>query len=559
MRRLLLALIVLVVTWAPAQASPAEAEFQRFLARYLKVVRPLMVKDAQTYWAACASGQQADYDAYEKLEKQYKSYHANRADFALLKKLKASGQVHEPLLRRQLEIIYNHYAQNQMKPAQIAALVALDAKIEKLFNTHRGIYQGKPASDNELSDVLKIEKDSGKRRQAWEAQKSVGGTVAPMLLQLVKLRNQAARDMGFKNFYEMSLTLDDQNVGDVFRIFDGLAAQSDAPFRKMKREIDTRLAARWGISAEQMQPWHYQDFFFQETPDLGAVDLDAIFGRHDARKLVTDFYRGINLDPDPMLAKSDLYERKGKYQHAQCSDLDRQGDVRVMTNLRNNRTQTQTLMHETGHAVYSYYCDRTLPFMLRDAAHTFTTEGIAQMFEQLVNNPTWLVQVAGATPEEIDRVKGPLAFNTRMAALVFCRWSQVMVHFERAMYENPNQDLDKLWWELVEKYQLVKRPAGRHQADWASKIHLVSSPCYYHNYLLGLIFASQLRHTMANLPPYHGGGRELAFVGRPDIGAFLTARVFYPGARYRWDEMIRRATGEPLTPKYYVQDFVLEK
>ena len=48
----------------------------------------------------------------------------------------------------------------------------------------------------------------------------------------------------------------------------------------------------------------------------------------------------------------------------------------------------------------------------------------------------------------------------RNQLLIFSRWCQVMLRFEKAMYENPDQDLNKLWWDLVEKYQLVKRPDG---------------------------------------------------------------------------------------------------
>ena len=214
--------------------------------------------------------------------------------------------------------------------------------------------------------------------------------------------------------------------------------------------------------------------------------------------------------------------------------MDREGDVRVMCNLRNNEQWTGTLLHELGHGVYSYYCDRTLPFFLRDSAHILTTEGIAQMFERLTNNPEWLVKVAGASPAEIDAVKDKLALNVRMGQLVFCRWSQVMAHFERALYENPDQDLNALWWRMVEKYQFVKRPQGRTRPDWASKIHFASSPAYYHNYLLGNLFAAQLLHTLANLPPHRGQGSSVSFVNRPDLGAFLIARVFYPGARYPW-------------------------
>jgi peptidyl-dipeptidase A len=40
------------------------------------------------------------------------------------------------------------------------------------------------------------------------------------------------------------------------------------------------------------------------------------------------------------------------------------------------------------------------------------------------------------------------------------------------------------------------------------------------------------------------------------VGRYLREKVFGPGALYPWNEMIRRATGEPLTPKYFVEQFV---
>jgi peptidyl-dipeptidase A len=384
----------------------------------------------------------------------------------------------------------------------------------------------------------------------------VAVNVAPLLIDLVKLRNLAARSMGYRDYYEMELLLDEQKPEEVFAIFDELARLTDEPFSEIKREIDGKLSARWGIPPAGMRPWHYQDFFFQEPPDLGSVDLDAIFARHDVKTLIEGFYAGINLNVGPVLRSSDLYEREKKYQHAYCTDIDREGDVRTMCNLRNNEKWAGTLLHELGHGVYSFYHDRTMAWLLRDAAHTFTTEGVAQMFERCVTNPDWLVRVAGASPQEIEKVKGQLVFNARMGQLVFCRWSQVMVHFERELYRDPDQDLNKLWWDLVEKYQFVHRPENRTSPDWASKIHFTSSPVYYHNYLLGQLFASQLLNTMAVEVLKTGKGKDISFVDHPELGAFLISKVFAAGAEYRWDEMIRRATGEDLTPKYYVEDFV---
>ena len=40
------------------------------------------------------------------------------------------------------------------------------------------------------------------------------------------------------------------------------------------------------------------------------------------------------------------------------------------------------------------------------------------------------------------------------------------------------------------------------------------------------------------------------------INIFLINHIFKPGAKYEWNEMIEKATGEKLTAKYYAKQFV---
>jgi len=84
--------------------------------------------------------------------------------------------------------------------------------------------------------------------------------------------------------------------------------------------------------------------------------------------------------------------------------------------------------------VYAFYCDRTLSFMLRDAAHTFTTEA-STTCSDASPTPGVADQDRGAHPRPSDPLREKLAFNDRMGQLVFCRWSLVMAHFERSLYE----------------------------------------------------------------------------------------------------------------------------
>jgi len=40
------------------------------------------------------------------------------------------------------------------------------------------------------------------------------------------------------------------------------------------------------------------------------------------------------------------------------------------------------------------------------------------------------------------------------------------------------------------------------------------------------------------------------------VGAFLRERIFAPGASLDWNRLLVHATGEELTPRYFVDEFV---
>ena len=130
-----------------------------------------------------------------------------------------------------------------------------------------------------------------------------------------------------------------------------------------------------------------------------------------------------------------------------------------------------------------------------------------------------------------------------------------MLRFEKGMYENPDQDLNKLWWDLVEKYQLVKRLAGRSAPDYASKIHIVSAPVYYHNYMMGELFASQLHHAIAREVYKNADPNTVIYVGNKAVGDFMKKKVFDPGRTLSWNELTKFATGETLKARAFAADF----
>ena len=551
----LLAVIIAAVAKKPV-APCTEKDFQQFLKTYEAQVVPLSKEVALASFQASISGKDEDFKRSTDLQIQLNKITADPGAFARLKAFKAGGKINEPLLRRQLDIIYNSYLENQIPIPQLEALVTLQTQIEQKFNTFRAQVDGKTLTDNDIEQTLRTSCDPRLLEAAWKGSKEIGRLVAADILQLVKQRNAAVRQLGFANFWQMQLRLGEQDPQAIESLFDELDGLTREGFITLKKDIDGFLAARCALPVEQLKPWHYQNRFFQEAPAIYAVDLDLYYKDKDLVKLTNDFFKGIGLPIADVIARSDLFGKPGKYQHAFSSDIDRNGDARVLCSVSPDSYWMNTLLHEFGHSAYSKFNDPRLPWTLRDAAHAFTTEAVANLFGRFAANPSWLSGMGLISAAEAERIAAPCRDALRLQQLVFSRWAQVMFRFEKSMYENPDQDLNRRWWELVEKYQLLKMPPGRNEPDWAAKIHIALYPCYYHNYLLGELLASQFFYHVAEKVLRTADAEAQGFVGRPEVGRFFIDAVFKPGMRWTWNEMIERATGEKLTAKYYARQFV---
>jgi len=174
------------------------------------------------YWDAANSGKAEDYEKVSKLTLELRQVYSYQCNFAFLKEAKESGQVKSAQLVRQLDVLYNDYLENQIEPNLLKQIVELGTEIEKKFSTFRGTIEGQKVTDNEIKEILKTEIDSSKRKQAWLASKQVGAEVAKDLIRLVKLRNQAAKKLGFDNFHTLSLTTAEQDVKELDKIFNEL-------------------------------------------------------------------------------------------------------------------------------------------------------------------------------------------------------------------------------------------------------------------------------------------------------------------------------------------------
>jgi len=534
-----------------------EQDFVIFADSIEKELRELSVPWYKQYFEASINSNEENWKKVSDYEIAYNKFVSNPDIYKKLKEYKDKKVVTNDIQKRRLEVLYNEFLSKQADTNLLNEISKMTSEIEKKYSQFRAKYNGKDYTDNDVEEVLKKSTNQQELQGVWEAHKNIGSVVSQDIISIVKKRNELAKKLGYNNYHEMSLELSFQDPKEIEKLFDELDNLTRNEFIKLKNEIDVKLAEKNKIKVEELKPWHYQNRFFQEAPQIWEVDFDKYYKNVDVVKLTIDYYNSIGLPIDEIVAKSDLYEKPNKNQHAYCINIDRiTKDIRVLCNVKPNARWMETMLHEYGHALYEYHYADDLPWSLKTPAHIFTTEAIAMLFGRFAYKPEWIQSMLNIPQKEVKSISETAFKILKTQQLVFSRWAQVMYRFEKSMYANPDQDLNKLWWDLVEKYQMIKKPEGRNMPDWASKIHIATSPCYYHNYLLGELLASQLYHTITTKLISKDSPNLNSFHNEKSVGKYLIENVFNPGAKYEWNTMIEKATGEKLTPKYYAEQFV---
>ena len=97
---------------------------------------------------------------------------------------------------------------------------------------------------------------------------------------------------------------------------------------------------------------------------------------------------------------------------------------------------------------------------------------------------------------------------------------------------------------MLSAFSSSSDPKDRNAADWASKPHFTIAPVYYHNYLLGELFAAQLRSSLAK------GSTT------PDVklGKLLVKKLFGPGMSRPWPEFVKDTTGSELSAQAFASE-----
>ncbi len=391
-------------------------------------------------------------------------------------------------------------------------------EIEKEFLSFTPVVAGVKVSRARAREMLRKEDDRQLRREAYYAELPLAGAVRERVLKLVGLRRDLARDLGAKNYPDLVLTLQDNDIGDMRLLFDLLEEQTSVKFDNYLQHLTAES------SLDEIAPWDIPYLFEKKRLP------DKSFPKEGIMPAVKEIFGGMGFGIDGLGIDVKFHDIPFG---GLCFGIMVPDDVRILANPQNGHSYYETLFHEFGHAVYDKLIDQKHYAARHDTSSCFT-EGVAVFFSRFADDREWLIKRKGLSARQVDD------YLNRRAYTLMLRVRSLMSRalFEYHIYEDPGQDIDGLWAQLVYKFVRAKsEPTG----IWAASPFHVSHPVYLQNYVLAEMIAQQLydylNHHYATL------------LGNRVVSKFMTRNFFAPGGTVAWRDKVEFATERALGPE----------
>ncbi len=469
---------------------------------------------------------------------------------------KASGP-----LKQRLEIWECFFALYQT-PEDVASIkkriTELETRVEKRRASRKEGYRDPRtkkwvnASENEMRSMLITESDERMRKAVFDSLEELATSSLVELLELVDLRNQFARALGYKDFYDYKVTVEEgMSKDELFKIFDEVYEKTSYAFNEIREREKERPGLR--------KPWNKAymlsgSFVAQDDPYFPFDQALERWGRSFARLGVT--FAGSML-------QLDLLDRRGKYNNGFChwpqpvhySNGIRQPShanftcTTVLGHVGEGEDGMHTLFHEGGHAAHLANCDQREVILNTEwpPMSTAWAETQSMFMDTVFSSIEWRSRYARDSDgnpypfslyEEKVRELQPLRPLSLMGMMA-------VMNFERQLYESASLTPDKI-------QRIARAVWQKHSDTSAPSLRLLSVPhiynwesaCSYHGYALATLALYQWREHFFKTYGY--------IVDNPKVGKDMK-RVWKYGASRTFSQLVRIATGKKLSAKAWLK------
>lgn len=464
---------------------------------------------------------------------QYEDYYDIMINPKTYKKLESFKDIKDKTLQRHLNYLKTEFQYMNDTDENLNIASDLECSLVDKLNRYEHLLNGKSIDINTLYKLQKTEKSEEQRKKVYSSIMKPASLVEKKVLNLVETRNSYARKNGYDNYYQMILEQEYKtDVKDLFKVIDELEKATDEKAKEHYSKLHKKLAKRFNLKPEELQPYHYN---LPEDKDFIFV-LDEKVAKLGAKNITDRIYSNMGWDLNKLPIIYDIEPRKNKSKlNTFCVAVDAPNDVRILANSCEDYKSLKELLHESGHAVYSCGISEKLHYLDRKEASTAATEAIAMLIEDLpLLEPQILKKEFNLSESELKKV----IEMQKTSSLEVIRTLIRLIKFEKQMYENPKQDLNKLYFELEKELRFRNEPKTP-ENNWSNNITYITRPGYIQSYLVAKLMGSQIYNALReNL-----GG---PISNNKNVSKFLQEKIFSKGASISNDNILKKITGKSL-------------
>ncbi len=390
----------------------------------------------------------------------------------------------------------------------------------------------------EISNQLRLERRQPQRHKLWSVESQLSAVVADSLGSLVRLRNEKARALGFPNYYSLALHLQAVDEHWLLAMLDSLEQQTHDEFASFL------TASQKKLHVDEFGPWDFE-YALREAASLP----DRYFPPDSVFEILHRFQKGIGFNVDSLPIKEVV---KDIPYGGLSLAISIPTDCRFLVNPTKGKGFYATAFHEYGHSLKAVHTHVEYPILkgyewVPGAQCAAYEEGVAEVHGEFTDDSLWISTFTDAKPRQIEKYMKGRALPS------LYRLRRLMKDFsiEYELYRNPAQNMAQVEHDMYLKYLLVEIPESEpHQ--YAASIWYTSYPCYYQNYILAAMIATQVQEALTS----KFGAEKIT---EPDLANFMIKNLYESGEKFEWMDRIRNTTGKSLEPGAYLRKLGIEQ
>ena len=406
-------------------------------------------------------------------------------------------------LEKEFGEVYSRQAENKVRltdPCNADLQIQENKLVQKYFQVAAAPVTDFHGEQLGFYGLLKMMEDTDRniRKEAFEKwadlYQSISGELDSIYTELIGIRQQMAKNLGFKGYAEM--------MYQKMERFE-YTPEDVAIFRKQIREYIVPLCQK--LYDEQKERLGIKELkYYDESltyPDGNAVPEGteeellekARTMYHELSKETGEFF-------DFMMEYRlfDLEGRQGKQQGGYCDFMEEYKAPFIFANFNGTNADVNVLTHEAGHAFEAYTASHNIPVL----SQTFGTAEISEIHSMAMEYFTlpWMHLFFGENAEK--QKKAYLWDSLEAMPYMAC-----VDEFQHRVYaENLTDAMErrKVWHELEEIYLPWRDYDGNEFLEqggfWMQKQHLFMCPFYYIDYAVSRVGALEYYGRMQEDP-----------------------------------------------------------